>query len=349
MSEENKKTVLVVDDNAANSFVLASMMERLGFIAEEAASGREAIDYVCQKEYDLILMDHLMPGMDGIETIEQILFVSEGKKQPIIIGISATVDAEVTHLFRKVGAKDVLEKPVRMEKLEKMLNQTGMNSMEMGYDNIDVEEEEQDEIDIDSILSHVSGLNYKKGIDIMAGSVENYMKVLSVSVKNISDNFHAVELVYENKHLDNNALYFHSLKGIFLNIGADDLAEKSRELELASKDNRHEFVSQKAEEYLQLVKKFVGALNNACEAYKEKKYNAYAGVEISSSDFAGKLSELRAHIEDFEYIEITELLEQMLASVSGEQKEALQKIEVAIQDFEYDKAIEIVDELKASC
>lgn len=337
------KSVLVVDDNAANSFVLSSMLEHMGFDVDEAASGREAINYTCQKEYDLILMDHLMPEMDGIETIKQILFISEGKKCPVIIGVSATIDREVKEIFHNVGVDVVLEKPVSMGKLEEELSRMGIISVSSQNGSEEVVEE-----NIDDIFLDIAGLNYKKGIEIMAGNIENYIKVLSVSVKNISDNYRAIELIQDSNQVANSALHFHSLKGIFLNIGADMLAEHSKELELAAKEGHYEEVHSKLKKYLEEVNIFNTNLDNACKKYNEKHYNNYSGEEISPSEFAGKLIELRAHIEDFEYIEITELLEQMLLSVQGERRETLKRIAEAIQEFEYDKALEILDAFQES-
>lgn len=340
-----EKKVLVVDDNMANSFALAAMTERLGFQVKQAGSGREAINDVCQEEYDIILMDHLMPEMNGIEAIKQILFVSKGKKRPVIIGVSATVDQAVKDEFLQAGADDVLEKPVRMQKLEELVQSLGVNSEETDSEEID-EDEEIVEIAVDEILDSVSGLNYPKGIEFMAGSVENYMKVLMVSVKNISENYHAIELAYENKRMDNVALYFHSLKGIFLNIGAESLAEISRQLEMAAKAEEFETVMDRIPDFVKQVQEFDEQLSDACDDYQQKIYAVHATEQISTDDFAGKLAELRAHIEDFEYIEITDLLEQMLPCVSGKQEEYLKKINEAIQNFEYDMAMELLDDLQ---
>ena len=106
--EENIITVdirvLVVDDNIVNSMVLSTMLERYGIQADIASSGMEAIQRVCNAKYDIILMDYLMPDMDGVETTKQIMFVSNGKSKPKVIGVSATVDAEVTELFISAGA-----------------------------------------------------------------------------------------------------------------------------------------------------------------------------------------------------------------------------------------------------
>lgn len=225
MDAERNKSVLVVDDNDTNLLILTTMLGRLGFTVDEAKSGMDAISHTCRKTYDLIFMDHLMPEMDGVETVKQIFFLSSGEKRPTVIGVSATIDKEVSDAFLSVGVGELLEKPVTMDKLEEKLRFLGV----FGDDGI---KGAQDGVggDIGGILSEVQGLDYKKGLDMMAGSVDNYMKVLSVCIKNIMDNYNSIEMLKENAEMESFALYFHSLKGIFLNIGADVMAGSLRGL-----------------------------------------------------------------------------------------------------------------------
>lgn len=338
---EIRNFVLVVDDNAANTLVLSTILRRMGFKVDEAASGMEAIDYTCQKSYDIIFMDHLMPEMDGVEAAKQILFLAKDEKKPVIIGVSATIDKEVLDAFHEAGAKDVLEKPITVEKLKNKLEEIGVLSVHGAETGTDGQEAETDKI-----LAAVRGLNYRKGLDMMAGSVENYMKVLGVCIKNIMENYNSIDLIRGTSQKDGFALHFHSLKGIFLNIGADALAEKSKKMEMAAKDGRMEEVGAALPDYMEEVLSFHADLKSAYENYEVKLQKESMGKEVSDSEFVGSLDKLRQHIEDFEYIEITETLEQMLAGCHGQKKKALEKISEAIQEFDYDEALRLTDELK---
>lgn len=341
MDAERNKSVLVVDDNDTNLMILSTMLGRLGFAVDEAKSGMDAISHTCRKTYDLIFMDHLMPEMDGVETVKQILFLSSGEKRPMIIGVSATIDKEVTDAFLRVGVGELLEKPVTMDKLEAKLR-----SLEVfGKDGVK-ETSDGTGSDIDSILSRVKGLDYKKGLDMMAGSVDNYMKVLSVCIKNIIDNYNSIDMLKENAQPESFALYFHSLKGIFLNIGADVMAEKSRGFEMAAKEGRMPEINAGLEPYLAEVLSFQTALKDAYEQYNENQKKTVQGKEVSDSEFMRDLERLRQHIEDFEYMEITETLDKMLSRQSGTRKETLEKIATAIQDFDYDGALCLADALR---
>lgn len=341
MDAERNKSVLVVDDNDTNLLILTTMLGRLGFTVDEAKSGMDAISHTCRKTYDLIFMDHLMPEMDGVETVKQIFFLSSGEKRPTVIGVSATIDKEVSDAFLSVGVGELLEKPVTMDKLEEKLRFLGV----FGDDGI---EGAQDGVggDIGGILSEVQGLDYKKGLDMMAGSVDNYMKVLSVCIKNIMDNYNSIEMLKENAGPESFALYFHSLKGIFLNIGADVMARKSKGFEMAAKEGRMPEINAGLEPYLQEVLSFQKALKAAYGQYSASQDKKVQGKEVSDSEFARDLEQLRQHIEDFEYMEITEMLEKMQPASQGAKKEKLEKIAAAIQDFEYDEALRLADALR---
>ena len=335
--------ILVVDDNAANAFALSTMVKKLGFEADMVSSGMEAINHACQRDYDVILMDHLMPDMDGVAAIKQIRFISDKGKDPVIIGISATIDEEVTEAFENVGADGILEKPVKLESLKEKLADFGIiGSKEQS------EELQADNIDADAIFSGVEGLNYQKGIELLAGSVDNYVKVLGVCVRNIRENYDAIDLIRDTSQLERFALHFHSLKGIFLNIGADGLAEESKALELAAKAGELEEIKAKLAEYMKWVDEFDIRLEEAYSSYTAANQAKHSGEEVSDSEFAKKLEQLAEYIQDFEYIEITETLEELLNGCTGEKRSQLEKVSDAIQSFDYDEALELVEGLKGA-
>lgn len=334
-ASENEKDVLVVDDNAANVFVLSTMLQQMGYHVDEANSGVEAINCACHKNYAVIFMDHLMPDMDGIQTIQKIQFIMNGEECPRFIGVSATLDNEVIQAFSAIGVDEVIEKPVRQEVLVGILGELDATDVELSTDSPG---------SIDSILGRVEGLNYKKGIELMAGSTENYIKVLEVCVKNIRENYAALKNLEGTAQLDQFALYFHSLKGIFLNIGADTIAEESKALEFAAKEDRPEEIKEKFAAYMKKVEIFDDQLADVMTAYNQQKKQQYVvGEEVSDSELEAELASLRQHIEDFEYIEITETLEKLLHTCPPEKKEMLEKVSAAIADFDYDGALKALD------
>ena len=332
-----RKSVLVVDDNDANILILSALLKRMGFSVDEAKSGKDAIGLASGVKYDLVFMDHLMPGMDGAEAARQILLLSGGKGRPVIIGVSATIEEEVVEAFSGAGVHEILEKPVTMDRLEEKLRSVGV------FDTEGVQSAVGQESSISHILSGVRGLDYKKGLAMMAGNIDNYMNVLSACIKNIADNHNAIEKLKGNSRPEDFALHFHSLKGLFLNIGADVLAEKSKHFEIVAKEGRMEEIGAGLEGYLREVLSFHKDLVSAYGQYCEGKKEAAQGKEMSEQEFLQNLKQLRQHIEDFEYMEITEILDKMMSGCRGGRKEILEKIAAYIQEFDYDGALRLVD------
>lgn len=111
--------ILVVDDNFLNRKVVGSLLKVLGVTAEYAASAPEAIAMVREKPYDLILMDLIMPEMDGFEAARVIL---EFDRDTLIVALSADNMPETRIRAEKTGMKELLSKPVTVEELRRVID-----------------------------------------------------------------------------------------------------------------------------------------------------------------------------------------------------------------------------------
>ena len=114
--EGPRKTVLVVDDLSENRMALSDMLGPLGFTITEAASGAEALDQARTLRPDLILMDIIMPGMDGLDTMRQLRQWPDMNAIPII-AISASTSGGDEASSLEAGASGFLPKPINLERL----------------------------------------------------------------------------------------------------------------------------------------------------------------------------------------------------------------------------------------
>ncbi len=115
--------ILVVEDNSINQLVLTRLLQSLGHSVQLAANGAEAVDLCRHSSPDLILMDLIMPGMDGVEAT-QIIRAERGspaRHVPIIALTASTLDAERTRCLG-AGMNDFLTKPVAIDKLAAALD-----------------------------------------------------------------------------------------------------------------------------------------------------------------------------------------------------------------------------------
>jgi CheY-like chemotaxis protein/HPt (histidine-containing phosphotransfer) domain-containing protein len=118
----------VVDDNEVNQKVAARLLQQMGYRAELAGNGLEAIMALRLKKYDLVFMDLQMPEMDGLEAtrcIRTLQQTGELSYVPCIIAMTANVLASDRQACREAGMDDFVPKPIQAEKLQKMLEQWG--------------------------------------------------------------------------------------------------------------------------------------------------------------------------------------------------------------------------------
>ena len=108
---DHQARILIVDDKLANRLVLEGMLRPEGFFLQSAASGQEALAIVARHAPDLILLDVVMPGMDGYQVVEAIKGNPATRNIPIII-ITALDDRKARMLGLNAGAEDFLAKPV---------------------------------------------------------------------------------------------------------------------------------------------------------------------------------------------------------------------------------------------
>ena len=113
--------VLVVDDLSANLLVAQGLLAPYGLQVDTAASGPEAIEMVKNHNYDLIFMDHMMPEMDGVETLAAIRKI-EGCANTPIIALTANALRGMKEFYLENGFQDYLSKPISPEALDEMIN-----------------------------------------------------------------------------------------------------------------------------------------------------------------------------------------------------------------------------------
>jgi PAS domain S-box-containing protein len=124
LAEQHPLTILIAEDNPVNQRVASLMLQRLGYRADVAANGREAVDAVARRTYDLILMDVQMPEMDGLQATREICERCNGHHRPRIVAMTANASTSDRDQCLAAGMNDFLTKPVRAEDLLKALQET---------------------------------------------------------------------------------------------------------------------------------------------------------------------------------------------------------------------------------
>jgi CheY-like chemotaxis protein len=124
LGEEHPLAILVAEDNPVNQRVALLMLQRLGYRADVAANGREALEAVERQRYDLVLMDVQMPEMDGLQAAREIRARFAAEVRPRIVAMTANASTTDRDECFAAGMDDFLTKPVRNAELRKAIQGT---------------------------------------------------------------------------------------------------------------------------------------------------------------------------------------------------------------------------------
>jgi CheY-like chemotaxis protein len=119
--------ILLAEDNVVNQRVALQMLARLGYRADVAVNGAEALAAVHRQQYDLVLMDVQMPEMDGLETTKHMVKEFPARKdRPWIIALTANAMQGDRELCLHAGMDDYISKPLKLAELSSALERAGI-------------------------------------------------------------------------------------------------------------------------------------------------------------------------------------------------------------------------------
>lgn len=246
--------VLVVDDNRMNIRVVEGLLKEYNIQVSIALSGEEALKKVKTKEYDLIFMDHMMPGMDGVEALHRIRSLEDDYfKQVPIIALTANAIAGAREMFMREGFNDFVPKPIESSVLLRTLkrhivfrrNVVSVNRTTENLENISAENEKNARYstriakETEKVYAKeelvVGNLDVKKGL-LYCGNEENYLFILKTHLEGGTEHLESIKELYTQKNWKDYTVAVHATKSAMLSIGAVNLSEMAKKLELAGKE-----------------------------------------------------------------------------------------------------------------
>ena len=250
------RKILIVDDNKLNIKVARRAISDFDFEIDECYDGLECLNkVVVGNEYDLILMDIMMPNMSG-ETAIKRLKENPNFKIPVI-ALTADAVAGAKEKYMSEGFVDYIAKPFNKEqikqKLDIVFNKSDMltksEKEENQVNNSIADQKEEVEIITDETSNKLidenylleNGVNYKKGIELL-GDLETYNDMLSDWFKESQNKFEQLKLFKLRHDMPNYAIAVHALKSDSKYFGFDKLAELSYNHEMKSKENNQDYV-----------------------------------------------------------------------------------------------------------
>ena len=251
--------VLVVDDQPLNLKVCQGLLGPYEMEVYTARSGPEALRQMTQVWPDLVLMDHMMPDMDGVETTQHIREM--GKKDPYfavvpIIALTANAMKGVREEFLRSGFNDFLPKPIELDKLDNTLRawvpEDKQKAPVIPLGTLPGEELPED-------LQNLPGIDVVRGMSY-CGTGDAYRKTLFLFREQIPGYLRRIRQDWEEEKWEDYSIEVHSLKSAARWIGAMDLGDNAEALEMAGRSGDLEKVNARTEDLLEQCQKLGDAL-----------------------------------------------------------------------------------------
>ena len=334
--------VLIVDDNTVNITVAEGLLEPLKLNTAAATSGREALRKVKERRFDIILMDHMMPEMDGIETTQKIREDYPEYKDIPIIALTANAVGNAKDLFLQAGMNDFIPKPIEVRilisKIKEWLPKDKIRKLS-GAEKEAVLQQEKDNPPL--LDKNLVDLDTAAAIKLI-GSEKLFRKILKEYYRLIPSKAASVQAHFDAEAWEPYTVEVHALKSSSRQIGAMKLSDMAAELEKAGKAGDIAYIK-------------------AHHAAALEKYRAYEQIlapycrEEAADESLKAECEPRLLREEFEKVRRAaldldmDLLEEACKTISGyryppEQQELLAKLLSACDEIDMDGCANIVDE-----
>lgn len=317
-------SVLVVDDTPVNLVVVKGLLKRTLMQVDTAESGKECLRMLSEKKYDVILLDHRMPEMDGIETLHKIKEMDSQNKETPVIALTANAMAGADEMYRKEGFTDFLSKPVNGKHLEKMIEKY------LPDDLCEWVDANKDSKEIQTDYGEKT-----------CGSLELYHEAIEIFIQSADAQMEAIQLAVENKDIDSYTIKVHSVKSSARMVGAMELSNLAAYLEQCGEDGKLLEICEQTEKLLTTYQDTVIRLKYII---KNDAMELESNIILDEKEFAEALLAMKEFAEAFDFDQVDEIM----TTISGYKIPVLletcyQNLKNAVLDVDQEKILDIVN------
>lgn len=326
--------VLVVDDTTMNLEVVKGLIKKTHIRIDTATSGFEALEKVQNDRYDMIFLDHKMPGMDGIETLEKMMELGEYLNADTpVIALTANAVSGAKEYYIDKGFTDYLSKPIQGELLERMLLtylpvqliEPASNEEEFEYIS-ELRYPDIDGIDIEEALAY-SGGSHSAGIDS-----------LRLYVKEFDEKYNTLIKAYDDDDWNLYQINAHAVKSTSRTIGAVDLSEFAKVMEDAAAANDEMMLETQHGVFITTYKELVDRINKALAELPTDKNETPAMEVLSEEELRALIQSIATGAESFDVDAISSGVDRLAnVDITASLKE---NMKTASEGFDYDGVAE---------
>jgi len=235
--------ILLAEDHITNQKLAIYTLEKLGYRADVASNGLEALDALKRQDYDVILMDMQMPEMDGLEATRLIRGRSAGFHQPRIIAMTANVTTDDRQACLDAGMDDYLAKPIRIEELVAALNKSqqfpghgSVSTQDSLPPDMPVKKSNHQEV----VSPTLDPTALDQLLELVCGDKDNYFKLIDSFLRETPKLLEGVRRAVKDKDHEHLRRMSHTLKSTSRDFGAIQLSNLGEKLEAISRTDSME-------------------------------------------------------------------------------------------------------------
>jgi CheY-like chemotaxis protein/HPt (histidine-containing phosphotransfer) domain-containing protein len=273
--------VLIVDDNDMNLKVARNLLKICGIKPQEALSGKETIEKMKESTFDIVFLDHMMPEMDGIETLHKLQESHLIPEETVMIVLTANAVVGAKENYLKEGFADYLSKPIEIgnlvEILKQYLPQSAYGSAEAEVDDgilefepedgdyIAAVEREEKEPGYDLERLKELGIDTAKGLGYSAGDEAIYFEMLSDFTGGYAEKLAETDRLFAGENWLDYGTMVHAMKSNGKMIGANSVFEIAKKLEEAAKEENAEVIKENHPQLIKIVSETADNIRKALQ------------------------------------------------------------------------------------
>lgn len=341
---------LFVDDNEINLNVAVGLVRPLQMKTDTALSGKEAIEKIKKKHYDVIFMDHMMPEMDGVETTRIIRESFRDYDDVPIIALTANAMEESRSMLLVEGMNDFIAKPIEIrvivEKLRQWLPEEKIKPLSDG------DKENMSEMFNDDTNNplRLRELKEKTDLDVdyamsLLGNEGLFWSVLNDYYNAIEKKTAKIRKFYNNEDWENYKIEVHALKSASKQIGAKELSSLAEFLERSIIEGNFEPAKRETELLLSTYHKYSDLLYPFFK--DDEKEESGDKPIISFDDLTRLLDKMHNYVDELDMDGMETVMEEMSKySFSQGEIAFYNKLKEAVEEYDVDVCRKIIDAWK---
>ncbi len=326
----HKAKILVVEDNKLNQEVIEELIKTIGGITTLVNNGKEAVETLKVSQFDCILMDIQMPGLNGYETTELIRKNGLCQKTPII-ALTANIMEGDREKCLACGMNDYISKPLDIKKLYLVISKQ-----------IQVQNEAKLTLpgQLKSSSSHSSQpeLETKAAIKRVGNNHKLYQRLLTRFIQHYSGYITEINDAFDENNLEAAENMLHSLKGVAGNIGATELYNKINDLEVALKTKSESYIPYK-EALTDAFERLLVSIRIAIKENKIVESSLPVQLRIQETQAAPLLAKIAELLENYD-TEVRDHVEKLKGVVTtGKVLKELIVFEKKVAEYNFEEAL----------